>query len=55
MKLNPGRNELLIKCGHTELQAAVQGAPDPQLGNDADILYRDPIRFGDDPYAWFPW
>jgi len=54
--LKPGHNELLIKCGRTEAQVAVQGPPDPRLGTDgADLLYRDPIRFGDDPFAWFPW
>jgi beta-galactosidase len=54
--LKPGRNELLIRCGRTEIQAAVQDAPDVRLGPaGADLLYRDPVRFGDDPYAWFPW
>ena len=55
VKLRPGRNVVLIKCGRTQAQVAIELPPDARLGDGAGILYRDPIRFGDDPYAWFPW
>ena len=56
VRLRPGRNELLVRCTRTELQAAIQEPPDPRLAPDGpDMLYRDPVRLGDDPYAWFPW
>ena len=51
-----GNNELMVKItGVFDVQLAVQETPDPRLKGNADILYCDPVRLGDDPYAWFAW
>jgi len=57
LRLKKGRNELLLKVhGRPRLEVVVQQLPDPRLGDaGADLFYRDPLRYGDDPYAWFPW
>ena len=56
LPLKSGLNELVVKmAGKFDVQLAVQAPPDARLGGNADILYRDPMRLGDDPYAWFAW
>jgi len=56
LPLKPGANELMVKVvGQFDVRLAVQEAPDPRLKGNADVLYRDPQRLGDDPYAWFAW
>jgi len=57
LSLRKGANEVLIKVrGKPSLVAYVGQAPDARLGErGADLLYRDPRRFGDDPYYWIPW
>ena len=56
LPLRPGENELLVKMvGKFDVQLAVREIPDRRLDGNEDILYRDPARLGDDPYAWFAW
>jgi len=52
-----GNNELVFKVrGVPRVAACAMGLPRPALtGFGADLLYSGPRRYGDDPYAWFPW
>ena len=57
LSLRKGDNEVRIKVrGEPSLVVYVGQVPDARLGErGADLLYRDPRRFGDDPYYWIPW
>ena len=55
--LKKGRNDFLFKVhGDPRMPVVIQQVPDTRLGErGTDLLYRDPQRYGDDPFVWFAW